>query len=117
MHHRKGNKKLGRRWAHRLSMLRNQVASLIEHEKIQTTLSKAKETKRVAEKLITLTREDNYLRRRMAFGILADKGLVTKLFTELGPKYKGRAGGYTRIFKFGTRYGDNAPMAILKLAE
>lgn len=98
-------------------MFRNMAVSLFEHEAIKTTLPKAKELRRVAEPLITLAKEDGVSRRRLAFSRLRDKAAVGKLFSELGPRYKARPGGYLRILKCGYRAGDNAPMAFVELVD
>ena len=117
MRHRKSNKRLGRQSAHRKAVLRNQVKSLIEKERISTTLSLAKESRRLAEKLITLGKNDTVAARRQAFEVLADRDLVKLLFSDLAPRFANRAGGYTRIVQLGPRRGDNAPLAILELTE
>ena len=117
MRHRKSGRKLNRNSSHRQAMFRNMTASLIEHEIIKTTLPKAKELRRVAEPLITLAGEDGVHQRRLAFSRLRDKAAVGKLFSELGPRYKDRPGGYTRILKCGYRAGDNAPMAYIELVD
>lgn len=98
-------------------MYRNMAASLIEHELIKTTLPKAKELRRVAEPLITLAKQDNVARRRQAFARLRDEAAVGKLFSELGPRYQDRPGGYLRILKCGYRPGDKAPMAYVELVD
>jgi large subunit ribosomal protein L17 len=98
-------------------MTRNMAASLIRHELIRTTLPKAKELRRTAEPLITLAKQDSVAKRRLAFNRLRDRAAVTKLFTELGPRYRERPGGYLRILKCGYRRGDNAPMAIVELVD
>ncbi len=98
-------------------MFRNMTASLVEHELIKTTLPKAKELRRVAEPLITLSKNDSVANRRLAFDRLRDKSAVGKLFTELGPRYKARPGGYIRILKCGFRTGDKAPMAYVELVD
>jgi len=98
-------------------MFRNMSVSLMQHEMITTTLPKAKELRRVAEPLITMARKDSVAGRRLAFSRLRDRRTVTKLFNELGPRYKNRPGGYLRIFKCGYREGDNAPMAIVELVD
>ncbi len=98
-------------------MFRNMAASLFRHELIKTTLPKAKELRRIAEPLITLAKEDNTARRRLAFARLRDKEVVTKLFEELGPRYRERPGGYIRILKCGYRAGDAAPMAFVELVD
>jgi len=98
-------------------MFSNMSVSLFEHEMIRTTLAKAKELRRKAEPLITLAKKDSVANRRLAFSRLRDRDIVTKLFTELGPRYKDRPGGYLRILKCGFRAGDNAPMAIVELVD
>jgi len=98
-------------------MLQNMMNSLIEHEAIKTTLPKAKELRRVVEPMITLAKEDTLANRRLAFDRLRDRDSVTKLFNVLGPRFKARPGGYTRILKMGFRVGDNAPMAFVELVE
>ncbi|MCP1728531.1 large subunit ribosomal protein L17 [Natronospira proteinivora] len=115
MRHRKAGRKLNRNSSHRKAMFRNMAASLLRHEQIKTTVPKAKELRRVVEPLITLAKDDSVAGRRRAFDRLRDRELVTKLFNELGPVYKERNGGYTRILKCGFRDGDNAPMAIVQL--
>jgi len=115
MRHRKAGRKLNRNSSHRKAMFRNMAASLLRHEQIRTTVPKAKELRRVVEPLITLAKDDSVAGRRRAFDRLRDRDLVTKLFNELGPEYKDRNGGYTRILKCGFRDGDNAPMAIVQL--
>ena len=117
MRHRHGLRKLNRTSSHRLAMLRNMTNSLLTHEVIRTTLPKAKELRRVAEPLITLAKEATLANRRLAFNRLRDRDVVTKLFNELGPRYKARPGGYLRILKFGFRVGDNAPMALVELVD
>lgn len=117
MRHRKSGRKLNRNSSHRKAMFRNMSASLLEHEVIRTTLPKAKELRRKAEPLITLAKEDSVANRRLAFSRLRDRDVVTKLFNELGPRYKSRPGGYLRILKCGFRSGDNAPMAIVELVD
>ena len=98
-------------------MMRNLATSLLNHEVIKTTVPKAKELRRVAEPLITLAKIDNVHKRRLAFARLRDRDVVTKLFNELGPRYKERPGGYMRILKMGFRPGDNAPMALVELVD
>lgn len=115
MRHRKSGRKFNRTSAHRKSMFRNMSASLVEHELIKTTLPKAKELRRVAEPLITLAKIDSVANRRLAFARLRDDAAVAKLFTQLGPRYNERPGGYLRILKCGFRSGDNAPMAYVEL--
>lgn len=117
MRHRKAGRQLNRNSSHRKAMFRNMTASLIEHELIKTTLPKAKELRRVAEPLITMAKEDNVAKRRVAFARLRDDAAVGKLFAELGPRYKGRPGGYLRILKCGHRPGDKAPMAYVELVD
>ena len=117
MRHGHGLRKLNRTSEHRLAMLRNMMNSLIQHEVIKTTLPKAKELRRVIEPMITLAKEDTLANKRLAFNRLRDRDMVTKLFTELGPRYNARPGGYTRILKFGFRQGDNAPMALVELVD
>ncbi len=117
MRHRNGNKRLGRQSAHRKAVLRNQVKSFLVKERISTTLNLAKESRRLAEKLITLGKADTVAARRQAFEVLADRDLVKLLFSELAPRFTNRAGGYTRIVHLGNRRGDNAPLAILELTE
>ena len=117
MRHRESGRKLNRNSSHRTAMFRNMAASLVEHEIIKTTLPKAKELRRVAEPLITMAKEDSVAKRRLAFARLRDRDAVTKLFNELGPRYKERPGGYLRILKCGVRTGDKAPMAIVELVD
>jgi len=117
MRHRKAGRHLNRTSAHREAMFRNMAGSLIRHELIKTTLPKAKELRRVAEPLITLAKDDSVHHRRLAFARLRDKEAVGKLFTELGPRYQSRRGGYLRILKCGFRPGDAAPMAYVELVD
>ncbi|AZR82861.1 MULTISPECIES: 50S ribosomal protein L17 [Piscirickettsiaceae] len=117
MRHRKSGRKLNRNSSHRKAMFRNMSASLIEHEVIKTTVAKAKELRGVAEPLITLAKQDSVHNRRVAFSRLRDKAAVGKLFSELGPRYESRPGGYIRILKCGFRPGDNAPMAYVELVD
>jgi len=117
MRHRQSGRKLNRNSSHRKAMFRNMAASLLDHEVIQTTLPKAKELRRVAEPLITMAKSDSVANRRMAFNRLRDRQVVTKLFNELGPRYKDRPGGYLRILKMGFRTGDQAPMALVELVD
>ena len=117
MRHRHGLRKLNRTSAHRLAMLRNMSNSLLRYERIKTTVPKAKELRRVVEPLITLAKESSVANKRLAFNRLRDRDMVVKLFNELGPRYKTRPGGYTRILKFGFRAGDNAPMALVELVD
>lgn len=117
MRHRLSGRQLNRNSSHRKAMFRNMVASLVEHEVIRTTLPKAKELRMHAEPLITLAKEDTVANRRLAFNRLRDKAAVGKLFTDLGPRFKARPGGYVRILKCGFRAGDTAPMAIVELVD
>ena len=117
MRHGHGLRKLNRTSSHRLAMLRNMMNSLIEHETIKTTVPKAKELRRVVEPMITLAKEATVANRRLAFDRLRDRDSVTKLFDVLGPRFKARPGGYTRILKMGFRVGDNAPMALVELVD
>ena len=117
MRHRHGLRKLNRTSSHRLAMLRNMCNSLITHEAIKTTLPKAKELRMAVEPLITLAKEPTLAHKRLAFDRTRDRDVVTKLFGELGPRYKARPGGYTRILKMGFRVGDNAPMAFVELVD
>ena len=117
MRHLKSGRKLNRTSSHRTAMFRNMATSLITHEVIKTTLPKAKELRRVAEPLITLAKVDGVANRRLAFSRLRDKAAVGKLFTEIGPRYRERKGGYLRILKCGVRAGDAAPMAYVELVD
>ena len=117
MRHGKSGRKLNRTSAHRDAMFRNMASSLFMHEQIKTTLPKAKQLRRVAEPLITLSKESSVANRRLAFARLRDKQAVSKLFDELGQRYKDRPGGYLRILKCGSRPGDNAPMAYVQLVD
>jgi large subunit ribosomal protein L17 len=117
MRHGHGLRKLNRTTSHRLAMFRNMANSLLRHEAIKTTLPKAKELRRVVEPLITLGREPTVANKRLAFNRLRDREMVVKLFNEIGPRYKARNGGYTRILKMGFRVGDNAPMAFMELVD
>lgn len=117
MRHRQSNRKLNRTTSHRLAMFRNMTVSLLKHEVIKTTLPKAKELRRFVEPLITLGKEPSLANHRLAFDRMRDRDMVVKLFAELGPRYKTRPGGYTRILKFGFRNGDNAPMALIELVD
>jgi large subunit ribosomal protein L17 len=117
MRHGHGLRKLNRTSEHRLAMLRNMMNSLLTHEVIKTTLPKAKELRRVVEPMITLAKEPTVANRRLAFDRLRDRDVVVKLFNELGPRFKARPGGYTRILKMGFRVGDNAPMALVELVD
>ncbi len=117
MRHGHGLRKLNRTTSHRLAMLRNMMNSLLTHEAIKTTLPKAKELRRVVEPMITLAKEPTLANKRLAFDRLRDRDVVVKLFNELGPRFKARPGGYTRILKMGFRVGDNAPMALIELVD
>ena len=117
MRHMKSGRKLNRTSSHREAMFKNMASSLIKHELIRTTLPKAKELRRVAEPLITLSKTDGVANRRLAFARLRDKEAVGKLFVELGPRYRERPGGYLRILKCGFRPGDHAPMAYVELVD
>jgi large subunit ribosomal protein L17 len=117
MRHRHGLRKLNRTSSHRLAMLRNMTVSLLRHEAIKTTLPKAKELRRVVEPMITLGKVDSLANKRLAFSRLRDREIVGKLFSEIGPRYKARNGGYLRILKMGFRVGDNAPMAYVELVD
>jgi large subunit ribosomal protein L17 len=117
MRHRNIGRQLSRNSSHRRAMMKNLAGSLLRHEIIKTTVPKAKELRRVAEPLITMAKDDTVARRRRAFDRLRDRELVTKLFNELGPRYKERPGGYLRILKCGFRAGDNAPMAYVELVD
>lgn len=115
MRHRKSGRQLNRNSSHRQAMFRNMASSLVRHEIIKTTVAKAKELRRVVEPLITLAKSDSVANRRLAFARTRDAEVVGKLFTELGPRYQERPGGYTRILKCGLRAGDKAPMAYIEL--
>ena len=117
MRHLNSGRQLSRDSSHRKAMLRSMAVSLFRYETIKTTLPKAKELRRVAEPLITLSKEDGVAKRRIAFSRLRDRGVVTKLFEALGPRYRVRPGGYLRILKCGFRRGDKAPMAIVELVD
>ncbi len=117
MRHRKSGRQLNRNSSHRNAMFRNMAVSLINHELIKTTVPKAKELRRVAEPLITMSKSDSVAKRRLAFARLRDKAAVGKLFAELGPRYQARPGGYLRILKCGYRPGDQAPMAYVELVD
>jgi len=117
MRHRKSGRRLNRDSSHRQALFRNLANALFHHELIKTTLPKAKELRRVAEPLITLSKSDSVAKRRLAFSRLRDQATVAKLFVELGPRYKERPGGYLRILKCGFRAGDAAPMAYVELVD
>ena len=117
MRHRHSGRQLNRNSSHRQAMFRNMASSIVEHEVIKTTLPKAKELRRVVEPLITLAKTDSVANRRLAFARTRDNAVVAKLFNELGPRYEGRPGGYTRIIKCGLRTGDKAPMAVIEFVD
>ena len=117
MRHGHGLRKLNRTTSHRLAMLRNMTVSLLRHEEITTTLPKAKELRRVVEPMITLGKKPSLANRRLAYDRLRDRGIVAKLFDDLGPRYAKRNGGYLRILKTGFRKGDNAPLALVSLLD
>ena len=117
MRHRKSGRQLSRNSSHRAAMFRNMAASLLRHETIKTTLPKAKELRRVVEPIITLGKAPTLANRRLAFDRLRDRDVVTKLFTDLGPRFTDRPGGYLRILKCGYRAGDNAPMALVMMVD
>ena len=117
MRHRYSGRKLNKTSSHKRAMFRNMTASLVEHELIKTTLPKAKELRRFAEPLITIAKNDSVANRRLVFDRLRNKETVGKLFTDLGPRYQERPGGYLRILKCGMRTGDNAPMAYVELVD
>jgi len=117
MRHRESGRKLNRNSSHRKAMFRNMAVSLMHLEMIRTTLPKARELRRVAEPLITIAKNDSVAKRRLAFSRSRDRAAVTKLFNELGPRYKDRPGGYLRVLKCGFRPGDKAPMAIVELVD
>jgi large subunit ribosomal protein L17 len=117
MRHMKSGRKFNRNSSHRVAMFRNMASSLFTQELIRTTLPKAKELRRIAEPLITMAKDDSVAKRRLAFARLRDREAVTKLFNDLGPRYKERPGGYLRILKCANRTGDNAPMAYVELVD
>lgn len=117
MRHRKISRRFGRTSSHRKAMFQSMANAVIRHEMIRTTLPKAKDLRRVLEPLVTLAKEDNVAKRRLAFERLRDKEMVAKLFSEIGPRFKARPGGYLRILKCGNRKGDCAPMAIIEFVE
>jgi large subunit ribosomal protein L17 len=115
--HRKGGRKLNRTASHRSALLSSLANALIKHEQIVTTLPKAKELRRVADRLVTLAKKGDLAARRLAFSRLRDEAMVAKLFGTLGPRYADRPGGYTRVLKAGFRYGDSAPIAVIELVD
>lgn len=117
MRHNKSGKRLGRNTPHRTAMLRNMVTSLFDHEKITTTDARAKELRKVADRMITLGKRGDLHARRQVLSVIRDQKIVAKLFDQIGPRYKDRPGGYTRIIKVGSRLGDNAPQSIISLVE
>lgn len=117
MRHHNSFRKLNRSSSHRIAMFRNMSNSLLRHEIIKTTLPKAKELRRIVEPMITLGKKPSLSNRRLAFDRLRDREMVTKLFSELGPRYVQRPGGYLRVLKYGFRKGDNAPMALVELVD
>lgn len=117
MRHRQSGRQLNRNSSHRKAMFRNMATSLFKHEIIKTTLPKAKELRKVAEPLITMAKSDSVSGRRLAFARIRDNEMVAKLFSELGPRYNDRPGGYVRILKCGFRSGDKAPMAYVELVD
>lgn len=117
MRHNKSGRTLGRNSSHRKAMLRNMVTSLLDHERITTTDARAKEVRKVAEKLITLGKRGDLHARRQALSVVFDKKIVAKLFDRLAPRFQDRPGGYTRIIKVGNRLGDNAPVSIIELVD
>lgn len=117
MRHNKSGRRLGRNSSHRAAMMRNMVTSLIEHERITTTDARAKELRKIADKMITLGKRGDLHARRQALQVIRDRKVVGKLFEMVAPRYKERPGGYTRIVKVGNRVGDNAPLSIIELVE
>lgn len=117
MRHNKSGKRLGRNSSHRAAMMRNMVTSLLEHEKITTTDARAKELRKIADRMITLGKRGDLHARRQAVKVMRDRKVVGKLFEQIGPRYKDRPGGYTRIIKLGNRLGDNASQVIIELVE
>jgi large subunit ribosomal protein L17 len=117
MRHGNGHRKLGRTHSHRTAMFANMAAALIKHEQIVTTLPKAKELRPVVERLVTLAKRGDLHARRLAASRLRDEGMTKKLFDAIGPRYKDRAGGYTRIMKAGFRHGDNAAVAVIEFVD
>lgn len=117
MRHRRAGRKLNRTASHRRALFANMSAALIKHEQIVTTLPKAKELRRVADRLISLAKRGDLHARRLAVARVRDEAMVKKLFETLGPRYKDRPGGYTRVLKAGYRYGDSAPMAVIELVD
>ncbi len=117
MRHNKTGRRLGRNSSHRAAMMRNMVTSLLRHEKITTTTTRAKELRKIAEKMITLGKRGDLHARRQALQVIRDRKVVGKLFEMVAPRYKDRPGGYTRIMRLGNRLGDNAPLCLIELVE
>ena len=117
MRHRRAGRRLNRTTSHRRALFANMSAALIKHEQIVTTLPKAKELRRVADRLVTLAKRGDLNARRLAASRIRDEGMVKKLFDVLGPRYKERPGGYTRVLRAGYRYGDSAPMAVIEFVD
>ena len=117
MRHNKAGKRLGRNTPHRTAMMRNMVTSLLEHDRITTTDARAKELRKIADKMITLGKRGDLHARRQAASVIRDRKVVAKLFDRLGPRYSERPGGYTRIIKLGQRAGDNAALSLIELVE
>ena len=115
MRHLKAGRKLGRTSSHRLATMRNMVTSLLQHEKIETTEAKAKELRPLTEKMVSLGKRGDLHARRLAMRVIRDESVAKKLFDDIAPRFKDRAGGYTRILKVGRRHGDNAPVSIIEL--
>ncbi|MBI4621232.1 MAG: 50S ribosomal protein L17 [Desulfobacterales bacterium] len=115
MRHQKAGRKLGRTSSHRKAMFRNMLTSLFEHEKIETTDAKAKELRKIAEKIVTLGKKGDLHSRRQVLRVISDKKIAKNLFDQIAPRYQSRNGGYTRIFKVGRRHGDNAPLSLIEL--
>ncbi len=117
MRHNKSGRRLGRNSSHRSAMMHNMVTSLIDHEKITTTDARAKELRKLVDRLITLGKRGDLHARRQVLAIIRDRKVVAKLFDQIGPRYKDRPGGYTRIYKLGSRFGDNASLSQIELVE
>jgi large subunit ribosomal protein L17 len=117
MRHGIGHRKLNRTGSHRKAMFANMAVALLKHEQIQTTLPKAKDLRRVVDRLITLGKRGDLHARRQAMSVLRDRAITAKLFSNLAERYRGRPGGYTRVLKAGHRYGDMAPMAVIELVD
>jgi large subunit ribosomal protein L17 len=117
MRHRKGGRKLGRTSSHRQALMRNMVTSLLDHERIQTTDAKAKELRRIVDRMITLGKRGDLHARRQALSVIRSREVTAKLFDELADRYRERPGGYTRVMKLGQRHGDAAPMSLIELLD